>query len=227
MHSLDIVNRQTNKKIHDDYRLKGSFVKTVNRQLFECYHDQDKEEKKESCGALVRNHHHSIVVLGVVKEKIVVLHFPAGHDQGLDQGQVEGLEVRLVVEQNKKSKGKGNNEENNDGRNFQKSVAHVNEHHHVDSEERNFSENELEILEIEKKNWNRVKDLKSFIIKSLGRVYWPDEREKVEPGDGYSHRPQPPLPAQPQPRVLAAGGEVEHHEDGRDVAEQVNDVVHL
>ena len=58
-------------------------------------------------------------------------------------------------------------------------------------------------------------------------MWRPDEREKVEPGDGDCDRPQPPLPVQPQARVLAAGGEVEHHEDGRDVTEQVNDVVHL
>ena len=111
----------------------------IHRQLIECYHDQDKEEKKESCGALVRNHHHSIVVLGVVKEKIVVLHFPAGHDQGLDQGQVECLEVRLVVEKNKKSKGEGDNEENDNSRDFEKGVAHINKHDHVDSKERDFS----------------------------------------------------------------------------------------
>ena len=154
MDNLYVINCQADQEVHDDNR-----------------HDHHEEKKEESCGVLVWHHHNPIIVLGVIKEEIVVLHLTAGHDERLDEGQVKGLEVRLVVEQNKKSKGKGNNEENNDGRNFQKSVAHVNEHHHVDSEERNFSENELEILEIEKKNWNRVKDLKSFIINSLGRVY--------------------------------------------------------
>lgn len=55
----------------------------------------------------------------------------------------------------------------------------------------------------------------------------PDEREEVEPGDSDGDGPESPLPGLPQARVSAAGGEVKHHQDGRDVAEQVDQVVHL
>ena len=121
MNSLDVIHSETNEQVHDDDR-----------------HDQHKEKEKHPCCIGVWNHDDSIVIFLVIKEEIVVLHLPAGHYDCLDQGQPERLKVRLVVEENKKSEGKSHNEENDHDRDFEESIAHINEHHYVDTKEGNF-----------------------------------------------------------------------------------------
>ena len=88
-------------------------------------------------------------------------------------------------------------------------MENVGKHYNVDSEERHFPDD---------RHWNE----------GLNRsISSPDEREEVEPADGHGEGPKFPLPVQPEAGLLAAGVEVEHHQDSRDVAEEVDDVVNF
>ena len=64
----------------------------------------------------------------------------AGHDQGLDDGVDEVAEVLLVAEEDGEPEREGNNEEENHDGDFDEGVAHIDEHHNIDSKEWHFPE---------------------------------------------------------------------------------------
>ena len=52
----------------------------------------------------------------VVKEQVVILHLPACHDEGLDDGKHQVAEILLVVQQHKEAETEGENEKQNRNR---------------------------------------------------------------------------------------------------------------
>ena len=58
-----------------------------------------------------------------------------------------------------------------------------------------------------------------FILSKSWYFAWPEQGEEVEPGDCEGEGPELPLPGPPQPGVQATAVHVDHHQDGRHVAD--------
>ena len=123
LHTLDVVHGETDQEVHDD---DG--------------HDDHEQHEQGLGGVHVGHGLHVLVVVLVVEEEIVILHLPAGHDQGLDDGVDEVAEVLLVAEEDGEPEREGNNEEENHDGDFDEGVAHIDEHHNIDSKEWHFPE---------------------------------------------------------------------------------------
>ena len=123
LNKLDVINSQTHEKVHDD---DG--------------HGDDEHDKESLGGVHVGDSDEVLVIVLIVKKQVVIFHLPAGHDQGLDDGVDEVAEVLLVAEEDGEPEREGNNEEENHDGDFDEGVAHIDEHHNVDSKEWHFPE---------------------------------------------------------------------------------------
>ena len=96
LNKLDVINRQTHEKVHDD---DG--------------HGDDEDDEQGLGGVHVGDSDQVLVIELVVKEQVVILHLPACHDEGLDDGKHQVAEILLVVQQHKEAETEGENEKQN------------------------------------------------------------------------------------------------------------------
>ena len=120
LNKLDVINSETHKEVHDDD-----------------WHCDDEHDEQGLGGVHVGHSGQVLVIVLIVKEQVVILHLPAGHDQGLDDGEHQVAEVLLVAQQHEEAEAEGEDEEQDNHRDFHEGVAHINKHHNINSKEGN------------------------------------------------------------------------------------------
>ena len=126
LNKLNVINSQTHEEVHDD---DG--------------HGDDEHDKEGLGGVHVGDSDEVLVIVLVVKKQVVILHLPAGHDQGLDDGKHQVAEILLVAQQHEEAQTEGENEEQNNHRDFHEGIAHVNEHYNINAKEGHLPEEKI------------------------------------------------------------------------------------
>ena len=121
LNKLNVIYGKTNEKVHDD---NG--------------HSDDEDDEQGLGGVHVGDSNQVLAIVLVVKEQVVILHLPASHDEGFDDGKHQVAEILLVVQQHKEAETEGENEEQNNNRDFHEGVAHIDDHHNINPKEGDF-----------------------------------------------------------------------------------------